>query len=222
MVVRPVSLGLHSDVCTWHWLCSWWKEHGNEASAFTLFHQLRVSSKAGPWGGQGSGFREMNERRSQIYFAAAVYHCWGNLCWNFPWGGFTLHAGKCIEEKGSARRKLTSVYSWWLALKVPGHTLHFHGHWQEIPLGKAGYWEDLGWAITASKTEKRSRSAYLNYTHAGVQENGSFGLLGDLLIFVEVQIVRAIPELGQMEIPPLEWLKGKVKKMGIQVGTTGK
>lgn len=28
--------------------------------------------------------------------------------------------------------------------------------------------------------------AYLNHTHAGIQENGSFGLFGNLLILVEV------------------------------------
>lgn len=49
-------------------------------------------------------------------------------------------------------------------------------------------------------------STYLNHTHTGVQENGSFGLFGDLLIFVEVQVIGAIPELGQVEIPPLEGL----------------
>lgn len=45
---------------------------------------------------------------------------------------------------------------------------------------------------------------YLNHTHTGVQENGSFGLFGDLLILIEVQIVRAIPKLCEMEVPPLE------------------
>lgn len=55
------------------------------------------------------------------------------------------------------------------------------------------------------------RSTYLNHTHAGVQENGSFGLFGDLLIFVEVQVIRAVPELGQVEIPPLEGLKQRAE-----------
>lgn len=49
-------------------------------------------------------------------------------------------------------------------------------------------------------------STYLNHAHAGVQENGSFGLFGDLLVFVEVQVIGAIPELGQVEIPPLKGL----------------
>lgn len=179
-MVRPVSLGLHLDVCTWHWLWSWWKEHGNEASAFTLFHQLRVSSKAGPWGGQGSGFREMNERRSQIYFAAAVYHCWGNLCWNFPWGGFTLHAGKYIEEKGSARRKLTSVYSWWLALKVPGHTLHFHGTNRKSHLAKqvtGRIW------VERSLPSRQRREADQRTWITPMQESRKMVPLGSLEIF---------------------------------------
>lgn len=52
-------------------------------------------------------------------------------------------------------------------------------------------------------------STYLNHTHAGVQEDGSFGLFGDLLIFVEVQVIGAVPELGQVEISPLKGLGQK-------------
>lgn len=39
MIMHPASLGFLSDVCMWHWLRGWWKVHGSEASAFTLFHQ---------------------------------------------------------------------------------------------------------------------------------------------------------------------------------------
>lgn len=54
-------------------------------------------------------------------------------------------------------------------------------------------------------------SPYLNHTHAGVQEDGSFGLFGDLLIFVEVQVIGAVPELGQVEISPLKGLGQKCR-----------
>lgn len=54
-------------------------------------------------------------------------------------------------------------------------------------------------------------STYLNHTHAGVQEDGSFGLFGDLLIFVEVQVIGAVPELGQVEISPLKGLEQKYR-----------
>lgn len=57
-------------------------------------------------------------------------------------------------------------------------------------------------------------STYLNHTHAGVQEDGSFGLFGDLLIFVEVQVIGAVSELGQVEISPLKGL-GQTCRYGI-------
>lgn len=60
-------------------------------------------------------------------------------------------------------------------------------------------------------------STYLDHTHAGVQEDGSFGLLGDLLIFVEVQVIGAVPELGQVEISPLKGL-GQKCRYGIWKG----
>lgn len=44
----------------------------------------------------------------------------------------------------------------------------------------------------------------LNYSHAGVQENGSFGLFGYFLILVKVEVIGAVSQLGQMEISPLE------------------
>lgn len=47
---------------------------------------------------------------------------------------------------------------------------------------------------------------YLNHTHARVQENASFGLFRDFLILVEVQIVGAVAQLGEVEVPPLEGL----------------
>lgn len=56
-IMHPVSLGLHSDVCTWHWLWGRWKVRGSETSAFTLFHQLRVSSKVKP---------DLGEERAQV------------------------------------------------------------------------------------------------------------------------------------------------------------
>lgn len=54
-------------------------------------------------------------------------------------------------------------------------------------------------------------STDLNHTHAGVQEDGSFGLFGDLLIFVEVQVIGAVPELGQVEISPFKGLGQKCR-----------
>lgn len=54
-------------------------------------------------------------------------------------------------------------------------------------------------------------STYLNHTHTGVQEDGSFGFFGDLLIFVEVQVIGAVAELRQVEIPPLEGLRQKCR-----------
>ena len=59
---------------------------------------------------------------------------------------------------------------------------------------------------------------YLDHAHAGVQEDGSFGLLGDLLILVEVEVVGAVPQLGQMEIPPLEGLKQRPDQSSIERG----
>lgn len=55
--MHPVSLGLRSDVCTWHWLWGRWKVCGSETSAFTLFHQLSVSSKVKP---------DLGEERAQV------------------------------------------------------------------------------------------------------------------------------------------------------------
>lgn len=49
--------------------------------------------------------------------------------------------------------------------------------------------------------------AYLNHTHARVQEDGSFGLLGGVLVLVEVEVVGSVSQLGQVEVPPLEGLE---------------
>lgn len=82
MIMHPVSLGLHSDVCTWHWFWGWWKVHESETSAFTLFHQLRVSSKAWPWGGGVLRFRgNEQERISQILFSSSPsLFLWTEIC----------------------------------------------------------------------------------------------------------------------------------------------
>lgn len=48
--------------------------------------------------------------------------------------------------------------------------------------------------------------AHLNHTSAGVQEDAPFGLLGDLLVSVEVHDVGVVWQLGELEIPPLERL----------------
>lgn len=50
---------------------------------------------------------------------------------------------------------------------------------------------------------------HLNNTHAGVQEDGSFGLFGGVFIFVEVEVVGSIAELSQVEVPSLEGLQNK-------------
>lgn len=48
--------------------------------------------------------------------------------------------------------------------------------------------------------------SYLNDVYAGVQVDGSFGVLAVLLILVGVENVGAIRELGQVEVPPFEHL----------------
>lgn len=117
MIMHPVSPGLRSDACTWHWLWGWWKVHGSETSAFTLFHQLGVSSKAWPWGGKSSGFREMNTRGSRRCFPA-VHQFQRNLCWNFPCSSlrFTLHVGNYTDREESceeeAARSVFPFYFW--------------------------------------------------------------------------------------------------------------
>lgn len=184
-----------------------------------LVSSAESQQSSGALGRTALGFQGNERERALDILCSSSLSMLGKSVLKFPLGWFYP---ACWEvHRGKGKCEVEAVYSWWMALKPPGHTLHFHGTNKDIPFGKAGYWEDRGWVITTFKTEKRSRSAYLNHTHAGVQENCSFGLLGDLLVFVEVQIVRAIPELGQMEIPPLEWLKGRVQ-MGIQVWTTGK
>lgn len=128
--MHPVSLGLHSDACTWHWLWSWWKVHGSETSALTLFHQLRVSSKAWPWGGESSGFREMNNRGSHRYFSAAAHHFKRNSCWNFACCSlqFKLYVGKYVYGEKNCEEDVAmtvfSVYSgkWHVHFhEGPGH-----------------------------------------------------------------------------------------------------
>lgn len=57
----------------------------------------------------------------------------------------------------------------------------------------------------------KDKTFYLDDTHARVQEYGSFGLLGDLVILVEVQVVGAVAQLCQVEIPPLERLESRIK-----------
>lgn len=68
----------------------------------------------------------------------------------------------------------------------------------------------LHWGLQVTRDVSRV-STYLNHTHAGVQENGSFGLFGDLLIFVKVQVIGTVPKLGQVEIPPLEGLQHRAE-----------
>lgn len=57
------------------------------------------------------------------------------------------------------------------------------------------------------KRKSHGALAYLNHAHARVQEDGSFGLLGGVLVLVEVEVVRAVSQLGQVEVPPLEGLE---------------
>ncbi len=54
---------------------------------------------------------------------------------------------------------------------------------------------------------------YLNNAHARVEEDGSFGILGGVLILVEVEVVGAVPQLGQMEVSPLEGLENEKGKL---------
>ncbi len=48
---------------------------------------------------------------------------------------------------------------------------------------------------------------YLNNVYAGVQVDGSFGLLAVLLVLVGVEDVGAVGELRQVEVPPFEHLQ---------------
>lgn len=50
-------------------------------------------------------------------------------------------------------------------------------------------------------------SSYLDHPHAWVEKDGPFGLFGDFLILVEVQIVGSVPLLRQLEISPLKRLE---------------
>ena len=59
---------------------------------------------------------------------------------------------------------------------------------------------------------------YLDHVDAGVQVDGSFGLLGGLLILVEVEVVGAVAQLGQMEVPPLEGLKPRPDERALERG----
>lgn len=54
---------------------------------------------------------------------------------------------------------------------------------------------------------KDSWNLYLNNSHAWVKEDGSFGFFGGVFIFVEVEVVRPISKLSQMEVPSLEGLE---------------
>lgn len=54
--------------------------------------------------------------------------------------------------------------------------------------------------------------ADLNHAHARVQEDGSFGLLGGVLVLIEVEVVGSVPQLGQVEVPPLKGLEDENKK----------
>lgn len=48
--------------------------------------------------------------------------------------------------------------------------------------------------------------AHLYHASARVEEDAPFGLFGDLLVSVEVHDVGVVRQLGELEIPPLEWL----------------
>lgn len=54
---------------------------------------------------------------------------------------------------------------------------------------------------------------HLHHSHTWVQEDGSFGFFVDLLILVEVEIIRPIAQLCQVEIPSFERLRGKKKSV---------
>lgn len=184
-----------------------------------LVSSAESQQKSGALGRTGLRFQGNEREKVLQILRSASLSLLGKSVLKFPRGRGGVYSGcwevhrgkgKCEEEADICLFLVNGVKT---STRGPGHTLHFHGTNRISCLAKwvTGYWEHLGWVIAAFETEKRSRSAYLNYTHTRVQENGSFGLLGDLLVFVEVQIVRAVPELGQMEIPPLEWLKGKVQ-----------
>lgn len=53
--------------------------------------------------------------------------------------------------------------------------------------------------------------SHLNNPHARVEEDGSFGFLGGVLVFVEVEVVGSVSQLGQVEVPPLKGLERQHK-----------
>lgn len=50
-------------------------------------------------------------------------------------------------------------------------------------------------------------TVYLNNIYAGVQVDGSFGVLAVLFILVGVEDIGAVGELRQVEVPPFEHLQ---------------
>ena len=53
----------------------------------------------------------------------------------------------------------------------------------------------------------------LNDIYTGVQVDGPFGVLALLLILVGVEDVRAVRQLGQVEIPPLKHLRARGREV---------
>lgn len=53
---------------------------------------------------------------------------------------------------------------------------------------------------------------HLNNIYAGVQVDGSFGVLAVLLILVGVKDVGAVRELRQVEVPPFEHLQSTARE----------
>lgn len=64
----------------------------------------------------------------------------------------------------------------------------------------------------ANSLAKPFANPHLHNVYARIQEDASFGFLGNLLIFVGIEDVRAIWKLRQVEVPFLEHLLRKRKK----------
>lgn len=60
-------------------------------------------------------------------------------------------------------------------------------------------------------------AAYLNNIYAGVQVDGSFGILAVLFILVGVKDVGAVGELRQVEVPPFEHLRFTAREKQVRV-----
>lgn len=177
-MMHPVSPGLRADACTWHWLWSRWESARKWGlSNSPCFVSWESAVKRDP--------REEGDRLSGKWTRGGVSKTTGT--------GHLSLLEKLPLPFTPANVKFYSAYVEFLVNDFlsqrsrPGVPLH----WWDILFGKVG---DVSHLSSSSALPRIS--AHLNHAHTGVQEDGSLGLFGDLLIFVEVEIVGAIAKLG--------------------------